>query len=62
MVRLWVWLTRVGTAPGFWFLSTLTTWKTSMDPSVLQHSIQAASAQNMADRITVSLQNHKYFN
>ena len=33
-----------------------------MDPSVLQHSIQAASAQNMADRITVSLKNHKHFN
>ena len=48
-------LTKVGIAPGFCWRSALTTWNTSIEPSVLQHSMHAASAQNMADLTNVSL-------
>ena len=49
-------LTRVGTAPGFWTRSALTTWKTSTTPSVLHRSMMVAMAQNIPLLVTVSLE------
>ena len=49
-------LTRVGTAPGFWTRSALTTWKTSTTPSVLHRSMMVAIAQNIPLLVTVSLE------
>ena len=47
--------TRVQTAPGFCILRAFTTWNTSTTPSVLHFSIVVAMAQNMPERLTVSL-------
>ena len=49
-------LTTVRTAPGFCTLRAFTTWKTSTTPSVLHRSMVVAMAQNMPQRLTVSLQ------
>ena len=51
--------TTVSTAPGFCTLRALTTWKTSTTPSILQHSMVVAMAQNIPERLTVSLQKGK---
>ena len=48
--------TSVHTAPGFCTLSVFTTWNTSTTPSILHWSILVAMAQNMPQRLTVSLQ------
>ena len=44
------------TAPGFCTLRVFTTWNTSTTPSVLHRSMVVAMAQNMPQRLTVSLQ------
>ena len=51
-----IFLTTVVTAPGFCVLRTFTTWNTSTTPSVLHCSMVVAMAQNIPERLTVSLQ------
>ena len=52
-------LTTVRTAPGFCTRRAFTTWNTSTTPSDLQRSIVVAMAQNMPERLTVSLTRKK---
>ena len=49
-------LTTVRTAPGFCPLRAFTTWNTSTTPSVLHRSMMVDMAQNMPQRLTMSLQ------
>ena len=49
-------LTTVRTAPGFCPLRAFTTCNTSTTPSVLHRSMVVAMAQNMPQRLTISLQ------
>ena len=49
-------LTTVQTAPGFCTVRAFTTWNTFTTPSVLHHSMVVAMAQNMPQRLTMSLQ------
>ncbi len=49
-------ITTVATAPGFCTLRALTTWKTFTTSSVLQRSMVVAMAQNIPERLTVSLE------
>ena len=49
-------LTTLRMAPGFCTLRAFTTWKMSTTPSVLQRSMVVAMAQNIPERLTVSLQ------
>ena len=53
-------LTTVHTAPGFCLLRAFTTWNTSTTPSALHHSMVVDMAQNMPQRLTMSLQGRHF--